>query len=44
MKRILFLLSLATMNLTLHNEDIIGLKQSLIIFADGVSKELINAR
>lgn len=29
---------------SLLNEDIIALKRSLIIFADGVSKELINER
>lgn len=28
----------------LHNEDIIALKRHLIIFADGVSKELINEK
>ena len=27
-----------------HNKDIIGLKKSLIIYADGVSKELLNAK
>lgn len=38
---ILFLISAS---LSVHNSDIIALKKSLIIFADGVSKELINAK
>lgn len=37
-------LFLIKITLTLHNNDIIALKKSLIIFADGVSKELINAK
>lgn len=37
----LFLHSIAAQQV---NADIIGLKQSLIIFADGVSKELLNAK
>lgn len=37
----LFLTQIA---ISLHNEDIIALKRHLIIFADGVSKELINEK
>ena len=37
-------LFLSQMIFTLHNQDIIALKRHLIIFADGVSKELINEK
>ena len=47
MNQILYFLSIILLlNLTkqLHNEDILAKKKHLIIFADGVSKELINAK
>ena len=40
----LILLFLTQISISVHNEDIVALKRHLIIFADGVSKELINEK